>query len=449
MTGGIFNRTSAFALVAAAGLMMGGLSFATTSAKAADLGADDLEARVAELEATTARKGNRKVSLTISGQVNKAILAWDDGKDSDAYIVDNTQSSSRISLKGSGTISSDLKAGFYQEFEYRDAASGTVAYDNSAGKNWDTDGFRTRQNNAWIESKTFGRVTVGLQNVATKDIVYVNLAPTIGSDSDNNYFAGFKATDGNSRSNLNTSVFWNSLDSSRVEAVRYDTPSLYGFIVSASFAGNDFYDVALRYQKEFNSIRVAAGIGYAWSGLNSDSSSNRISYGVSIDTTTPANSQVLASSTGKSSKLEVVSGSISAQHVPTGLYASFAAGSREITNPNFGAAITNEASYFYIQAGISKRFLDYGATTVYGEYGQYDDFAAGATFKADNTGSGVRIGSSTAERYGAGVIQAFDAAALDVYAIYQHIDLEAKDTAGVDLKLNSTDAVISGLRLKF
>jgi len=441
MTGGIFNKTSAFALVAAAGLMMGGLSFATTSAKAADLGADDLEARVAELEATTARKGNRKVSLTISGQVNKAILAWDDGKDSDAYIVDNTQSSSRISLKGSGTISSDLKAGFYQEFEYRDAASGTVAYDNSAGKNWDTDGFRTRQNNAWIESKTFGRVTVGLQNVATKDIVYVNLAPTIGSDSDNNYFAGFKATNGNNRGNLNTSVFWNSLDSSRVEAVRYDTPSLYGFIVSASFAGNDFYDVALRYQKEFNSIRVAAGIGYAWSGLNSDSSSNRISYGVSTDTTI---GQVLTSSTGKSSKIEVLSGSISAQHVPTGLYASFAAGSREITNPkNFAV---QDASYFYIQAGISKRFLDYGATTVYGEYGSYDDFATGATYTAPGS---YTIGSSTAERYGAGVVQAFDAAALDVYAIYQHVDLEAKSTTGVDLNLNSTDSVISGLRLKF
>ena len=43
------------------------------SARAADLGGDccaDLEERVAELEATTARKGNRRVSLTISGQVS-------------------------------------------------------------------------------------------------------------------------------------------------------------------------------------------------------------------------------------------------------------------------------------------------------------------------------------------------------------------------------------------
>ena len=39
-------------------------------AKAADLGGDccaDLEERVAELEATTVRKGNKKVSVTLSG----------------------------------------------------------------------------------------------------------------------------------------------------------------------------------------------------------------------------------------------------------------------------------------------------------------------------------------------------------------------------------------------
>ena len=44
------------------------------SVRAADLGGNccaDLEERIAELEATTARKGNRKMSLTITGQVNR------------------------------------------------------------------------------------------------------------------------------------------------------------------------------------------------------------------------------------------------------------------------------------------------------------------------------------------------------------------------------------------
>ncbi|MBL8566375.1 MAG: porin, partial [Hyphomicrobiaceae bacterium] len=59
----------------AAGLLASGLSIG--SASAADLGGDccaDLEERVAELEATTARKGNRKVSLTISGWVAEQVV---------------------------------------------------------------------------------------------------------------------------------------------------------------------------------------------------------------------------------------------------------------------------------------------------------------------------------------------------------------------------------------
>ncbi len=60
MTGGLLGSGARLALLAATGvLLVGG-----ASAQAADLGGDccaDLEERVAELEATTARKGNRKV----------------------------------------------------------------------------------------------------------------------------------------------------------------------------------------------------------------------------------------------------------------------------------------------------------------------------------------------------------------------------------------------------
>jgi hypothetical protein len=63
------KSTSRYALAAAASLFVGAL--AITPAKAADLGGDccaDLEERVAELEATTVRKGNRVVSVQIYGR---------------------------------------------------------------------------------------------------------------------------------------------------------------------------------------------------------------------------------------------------------------------------------------------------------------------------------------------------------------------------------------------
>ncbi len=47
-----------------------------TPASAADLGGNccaDLEERIAELEATTARKGNRKVELFVEGQIDTAV----------------------------------------------------------------------------------------------------------------------------------------------------------------------------------------------------------------------------------------------------------------------------------------------------------------------------------------------------------------------------------------
>src|SRR6476620_1741980 len=79
-------------------------SFMQKPARAADLGGDccaDLEERIVELEATTVRKGNKKVSVTLYGQVNRAALFWDDGAEKNTYVVDNNYESSRFGFKGS------------------------------------------------------------------------------------------------------------------------------------------------------------------------------------------------------------------------------------------------------------------------------------------------------------------------------------------------------------
>src|SRR5262245_10255362 len=126
MIGGIMKTTSRLALVAAAGMLLGA---AVTPVKAADLGGGccgDLEGRVAELEATTARKGNRVVSLQVYGQINKALLIFDDGKDSDAFVVDNDTSGSRIGFTGKATIKPGWTAGFLMELDIQDSASDKV-----------------------------------------------------------------------------------------------------------------------------------------------------------------------------------------------------------------------------------------------------------------------------------------------------------------------------------
>ena len=115
MIGGLLKSTSRLALVAAAGLFVGGV--AMPSAKAADLGGDccaDLEERVAELEATTARKGNRKMSLTITGQVHRMVCAGTTTAQASTtyYGLDNTNSSSRFIFLGSARVTPNVSMGF-------------------------------------------------------------------------------------------------------------------------------------------------------------------------------------------------------------------------------------------------------------------------------------------------------------------------------------------------
>ncbi len=116
------KKYSLGALVAA-GLLVGGLS--AGSASAADLGGNccaDLEERIAELEATTARKGNRKVSLTVSGWVAQQVMWWDDGAEQNVYVGDiGATLSSHFKFTGQATISPGWYAGYVLHIEVRES----------------------------------------------------------------------------------------------------------------------------------------------------------------------------------------------------------------------------------------------------------------------------------------------------------------------------------------
>ena len=86
-------------------LLIAALVAFPVGASAADLGGNccaDLAERVAELEATVARKGNRRVSLEVSGHVNEAIFLHDidNHPRASVSIIPNTNSVSRFRFKG-------------------------------------------------------------------------------------------------------------------------------------------------------------------------------------------------------------------------------------------------------------------------------------------------------------------------------------------------------------
>jgi len=401
MIGGIMKTTSRLALVAAAGLLIGAVSPAT----AADLKGGgccaDLEERVAELEATTARKGNRVVSLQVYGQVNKALLIWDDGVDSDAFIVDNQASGSRIGLTGKATIKPGWSAGFLMEFDYQDSGSDKVFNIGEDRDEGDDNEILIRHNNLWIESERLGRITLGQQSSAADGAVGVSLANSIrgGAVDHGTSFLIRGATDGT------LDDFAGDLGGGRDDLIRYDSPSIYGFILSASWGDDDYADVALRFKKEFNSVRIAAAIAYQMDdsrdGSGRDDTNDFTSLG----------------------------GSVSVMHVPTGLYINAAAAQKEWDD------FEGETSYWYVQAGIEKKWLPYGATTIYAEYGSYEDF-------------GLRREEieNDAERWGFGVVQKFDSAALELYAQATFWSFDEENTGAEPEDLST---IMIGSRIKF
>jgi hypothetical protein len=439
MIRGFRTMSGRAALAATAGLLMG--AYASAPARAADLGGGccaDLEERVAELEATTARKGNRIVSLQVYGQVNKALLIWDDGVDSDAYIVDNDYSGTRVGFAGSAAMKPGWKAGFNVELDIQDSASDKVfnsrfgngsasrAGEGDEGTTSTITGIRgeneivIRYSNVYVESDRIGRVTLGQQSTASDGAAEVVLGNSLSyaSISTGNDFiiqgtpgSGVIGGSGGTR----VDSFVASFDGIRDDVIRYDSPAIYGFILSASWGDDDYWDVTLRYKNEWNSVRIAAAIAYQMDDTNDD-----------------ANTLIDQAGGGAA---DILLGSISVMHIPTGIYGAFAAGT--IDKDDIGG----EANFWYAQLGLERKFLSYGSTTIYGEYGQYDDVATLRTVGDYD--------SSEADRWGFGVVQRFDSAALELYLQASFWSFDAVTSSGVALDLEDLSTVMLGSRIKF
>src|SRR6185437_14582959 len=173
MIGGLSKAASRLALAAVLGAV-GTVVFAQKPVKAADLGGDccaDLEERVAELEATTARKGNKKVSVLVYGKVNYATLWWDDGSDQNTYEVNNFMESTRFGFKGSVKIVNDWSAGYRIEVENRSAASSTVNQFEDDGANANQVGqLNVRWSQIYLANKNWGELRWGLTATPKYDV---------------------------------------------------------------------------------------------------------------------------------------------------------------------------------------------------------------------------------------------------------------------------------------
>jgi predicted porin len=355
----------------------------------------DLEALISQLTAAVSRSDNSERYIRIYGQLNRAVMFWDDGKKSSAYAVDNQTSSSRLGLVGKHEMLGDLSTGYRIEIDSRVTSSSKV----SSGDAWGdlSEGAVQLRHAYWyVDDRKFGRLTFGQQSPASDDVTLINLGSQM-NDAALHYNNNFSIWL-NLGSGLNTDLKWgqiaHNVDSLRGLFVRYDTPVMGGAILSAAAGEDGVWDVAARYQADWHPFRFAVGVGYM---ENQDQ------------------------------RFRDVRGSASLIHDPTGVYVSVAGGLR---NDDVSVLSASGQAYFhYMQLGISKQWLPYGKTTLYADYGLYKNFNVGDLLQADLAHPGdFVVWGTLAEtevlRWGFGAEQAFDKSGLLLYAQAHHYQAE-------------------------
>lgn len=399
---------------------------------------------------------NQKVKLTIYGQVNKAVLWGDDGKNSRTFIVDNDVSSTRIGFLAMAPVNADFSFGAQFEVEMgsnssspnsapqgtganaggsvqinNGGASGGTAQDNNVGDI----NFVERIAEVTMNHKRFGKISLGNGSTATDgtteyyqggavNVIGVLAAGTALTGTAlydktrmGYYRPTLKSTSAATGVTHGSGVSY--YDGARDDRVRYDTPRFMGFKVAGAFASGGEGSTEIHYQNKLGQFNIIGGVGYS-------------------------------NIAGRSSTVgDIVVGSVSVLH-DSGLNAALAAGHRRYKK-NTGAQGAN--------ANAASEFHDVGnSNSIGGSVGYIAKiFGAGPTaFGADyHHFNGIRVQGSNARSIGVGVEQTFSGIGTSAYLGYRNLSHDVGDrekntygTAGA-MDLEDLNVVIAGVRVQF
>jgi predicted porin len=367
-----------------------GFAWFASDGKAADLGnpnnSADLEERIAELEATVARKGNRKVRVSIEGQINKAIAFVDAGDEKDFYVIENGASESLVRVRGDAQIRPGLWTGFVAEIDLGESGpslgGGSLLYtDNDLS---------SRQTYVYVKSDTIGAVSVGLQSTATDDMTQHNAAdgtsastkrltgqPVLGEMSE--IFNGYKAN-----------------------AVKYTSPTVAGFTASAAWdSEGDGWDAKLSFTGEGAGFKIVADAGF-------------------LDRNEDGLLSVIDART--------VTLNAGVKHLASGLFLQASWARIDVGDPTY-TYLPGDGDFdaWHAQGGIEAKFFPVGLTTLFAEYSDW--------------------GGGDLVFYGVGINQSLVADAVTGESL---VDLYvAGRLYETDLSDEEVTSVLGGARLKF
>ena len=347
---------------------------------------------IADHENIVTTTAEERVKLSLSGWVNRAVNIVDDGKDTDAYFVDNDNAESRVNFAGTAKITGDLTLGGMIEL--------TIAPNKASNVNQEHqetgDIFEQRITEATLDSKRFGKLSLGKGFSAaygsgsrdlsrTSVISYSTVADTAGGML-------FRQKDDDTLTNLPINVAFQSFDGlSRVNRVRYDTPTYYGFHLSAAAVSDQRYDTALWWGGQ--------GYGFKAIGAAGLADPNKDDTGLQYD------------------------GSFSLLHEDTGLNLTLSAGLQERDNQS-------DAGNLYGKLGWLTRFFSFGQTAFGVDYTRTRN-------QPTENDDGYSIGAAA--------VQFFEDYGTDIYLLYRLYSLDRD----VEPEVHDINVVSIGARVKF
>jgi hypothetical protein len=429
MTGGLLKTSSAAALLAVASFAL------STQAYAADLGGDccaDLEERVAELEASTVRHANRRVSLTISGYVSEAVMYWNDGYTSDVNVIMPDTIGGGFTLSAEGKVNADLAVGavmalnvkFGVPFSSGGAANDplTSGIDESKGS---LQSYRTKSvisvdtQYVYLRSASVGTLSMGYRNSTYKS--FNNGAFDLGGASGiNDYMggaadtaAGIDITDaaGNATGDSWYSVLGN-VGGTKGMVVRYDSPTFAGFGLSATWGEDDVGAAGLSYSGSFSGTDVVAGVAYETNSTNvANDSSNKLTAGASI------------------------------YNAPSGLYLTGEYNVGYGYGPAAGDTADDMTAYF-IKGGWRKNVSGLGETNLYLSYLHAENFLQVAAVGT--------AGNTEGQAFTVGAAQDLDSVGATLFLQYDNRQVLAGDaTIGCAGDCEDLTTVMGGMKVTF
>ena len=213
-------------------------------------------------------------------QVNRAALYADNGTDSEWFHVDNDSMPSRFGVAG------DYKPEAWNGWTFGGQIELGFKSDNSCevvfggpDQEFKVDG---RKIEAYAKNKKFGALSVGQGDMASNGTAEEDLSGTYVAAYSQVRFAagslvfapGATAPLPPAESPAGTNVpprpaptvkdVFNNFDGlHRDDRIRYDAPVWRGFAASASVAGEEYFDAALRHCFEFGRHKLASAVAYA------------------------------------------------------------------------------------------------------------------------------------------------------------------------------------------